>query len=83
MNKEKALNEKILSITEKIRKNHPELLEYLNEMPVTIPDEDNPEISVTILTLYYDSLVSLLDEYEENNDKTGNLKKLKFTNNQN
>ncbi len=60
------LNELILGITEKIRGKHPELLNYLNEMPVTIPNEKDPHITVKNLASYYDSLVSLLDGYEAN-----------------
>ncbi len=60
------LNEMILGITNKIRANHPELLEYLNEMPVTVPYQENPEITVKTLTSYYDLLVNLLYKYEDN-----------------
>lgn len=73
MKVESALNEKILRITDKIRKNYPELLNYLNEMPETNPDVEDPEITAKNLTAYYDSLVSLLKEYEESHDE--NLKK--------
>jgi len=48
------LNEMILGITNKIRPNHPELLEYLNDMPITIPYHENPEITAKNLTSYYD-----------------------------
>jgi pimeloyl-ACP methyl ester carboxylesterase len=64
MKTEKALNEKILKLTENIRKNHPELVKYLNEMPETIPLENTLEINANALTVYHDSLVSLIKEYE-------------------
>jgi len=70
------LNEMILGITNKIRANHPELLEYLNEMPVTVPYQENPEIIVKTLTSYYDSLVNLLYKYEDNHDKNLLLNKI-------
>ncbi len=63
------LNEMILVITNKIRANRPELLEYLNEMPITIPYQENPEITAKNLTSYYDSLVAILEEYEEHHAK--------------
>ncbi len=66
MKTELELNEMILDITNKIRINHPELLEYLNEMPVTVPYLKNPEINVKTVTSYYDSLVVLFDKYEKN-----------------
>jgi len=69
MQTEKVLNEKILKITERIRDNYPELLEHLNEMPVTIGSVDNPEINAKVLALYYDSLVSLVKEFEDSHTK--------------
>jgi len=60
MKTENEMNEKILRLTDSIRNNYPELLQYLNEMPETIPDENNPEISAKTLSSYYDSLSSLL-----------------------
>jgi len=70
------LNEMILGITNKIRASHPELLEYLNEMPITVPYQENPEITVKTLTSYYDSLVNLLYKYEDNHAKNVLLNKV-------
>ncbi len=67
MKTELELNEMILGVTQKIRESHPELLKYLDEMPITVPYQENPEISVKTLTSYYDSIVELLDKYEHNN----------------
>lgn len=64
MKTELELNEMILKVTNRIREKHPELLEYLNEMPITIPYEENPTITVKTLSSYYDSLVALVDDYE-------------------
>ena len=66
MKTELELNEMILDLTNKIRENRPELLKYLDEMPLTVPYEENPEAVTMTLTTYYDSLVLLFDE------KTGN-----------
>jgi len=53
MKTELELNEMILSITNNIRENHSELLKHLNEMPVTIPYEENPEVIVkTLITIH-------------------------------
>ena len=46
-----------------IQENYPELSKYLNEMPVTIPDESTPEINGMILKQYYESLTDLLRKY--------------------
>ncbi len=70
METEATLNEKILHITAKIRKNHPELLKYLEEMTITLPDEKDPEVTLKLLKAHYNSLVNMLNEYEEND--TGN-----------
>lgn len=70
---ETDLNARIMEITQEIRDNYPELIKYLDEMPVTIPDEDDPEINVRNLQSYYDSLQSVVDKYaEEQSDKTPN-----------
>jgi hypothetical protein len=66
MKTELELNEMILGVTNEIRENHPELLEFLNEMPITIPNKENSESTVKNLTSYYESLVVLLKDYEEN-----------------
>lgn len=63
METEKDLNSKILKITMTIKEQYPELSKYLEEMPVTIPDEKNPEITLKNLKAYYDSLNSVLDKY--------------------
>ena len=66
MKTEAELNEKIVKITMTIRDEFPELLKFLNEMPETIPNEKNPEINVTNLQNYYNSLESTLRKYAPN-----------------
>ena len=61
---EKDLNSKILKITMWIKDNNPELSKYLEEMPVTIPSENDPEITLNLLKSYYESLNSLLKKYK-------------------
>lgn len=56
----RELNERIIAITLKLNEEHPELSEFLNEMPVTLPNEENPEITLKVLNEYYDSLGNLL-----------------------
>ncbi len=60
---DRELNAAILKITMKIRSDYPELLKYMNEMPVTIPGTANTEISKKALSDYYDSLVALVKDY--------------------
>ena len=66
MKSEAELNENIIKITTTIRSEFPELMKYLNEMPVTIPIEQSPEINTKILKEYYDSLLELLRKYAPN-----------------
>ncbi len=60
MKTEKELNAKILALTLKINKNHPELSKFLEEMPVTVPNESSPEITNKILKDYIESLKNLM-----------------------
>ncbi|MDI1318168.1 alpha/beta fold hydrolase [Flavobacterium sp.] len=69
MKTELELNEMILDITNNIRDKHPELLKFMDEMPITIPYEENPEIVNLTLTNYHESLKVLLKDYEDNTTK--------------
>lgn len=60
------LNNNIVKITMTIRNEFPELMKFLNEMPVTLPNLENPEINNKILEDYYDSLEDLLRKYAPN-----------------
>lgn len=62
-NIEKELNAKILKITMTIKDHYPELSKYLDEMPVTVPSEKDPAITLNHLKGYYESLSSLLNKY--------------------
>jgi hypothetical protein len=66
---EKNLNTKILKITMRIKDHYPELSQYLEEMPVTVPSEDDPEITLNQLRSYYESLKALMDKYKVNYPK--------------
>jgi hypothetical protein len=72
MKTEKELNEAILKITMKIRNEYPELSKYLSEMPVTIPDDSDPEINIKILKDYYESLENILKKYVPNHHPDSN-----------
>ena len=63
MKTEEEFNQAILEITLKIQNEYPELIKYLSEMPVTIPDVNQPEITIKILSDYYKSLENLLKKY--------------------
>jgi hypothetical protein len=52
-------NEKIMALIEKLKNDHPELIKFIDEMPMTIPDKTDPKINITILKEYYLSLLNL------------------------
>lgn len=68
MKTEKKINKAILKITMKIKELFPELSKYILEMPVTIPNIENPEMNIKALQDYYDSLEVLLKDYTENHN---------------
>jgi hypothetical protein len=63
MKTEAELNNDILKTTMLIQEKFPELSKYIGEMPVTIPDMDNPEINIKTLKIYKDSLDALLRKF--------------------
>lgn len=60
---EKDLNSEILKIAMTIRDYYPELVVFLEEIPVPILDERNLEITHNQLKSYFESLNSLLTKY--------------------
>jgi len=45
------------------------LLKYLDEIPITVPYQENINITVITLTSYYDSLVASFEKNEKNRAK--------------
>lgn len=66
MKTEEELNADILRITLAMKSQFPELSKYIEEMPVTIPDVNNPEITLKNLKEYYDSLENIFKKYVPN-----------------
>lgn len=64
MTTETQLNEEIIELTMQIREKYPELSKFLNEMPITIPNESSPKINIKILEEYYESVNNMLKKYE-------------------
>ena len=70
MEPQKELNDQIIAVTQEIREKNPELLKFMDEMPITIPNENNPEINNKTLKDYLESLQKILAEYKkEHSDK--------------
>lgn len=64
MKAESELVQKIMSITTLIKERHPELISFLEELPVTIPDVNDPQLNLKSLKEYYGSLCVILKKYE-------------------
>jgi hypothetical protein len=54
------LNADILYLIDLIDKKHPELNKYLNELPIIIPYKENPEISISDLKSYRETLAQFV-----------------------
>ncbi len=66
MNTKELLNSKILEITMFIHKKHQELSKFIEKFPVTIPNQENPEITIENLESYYNSLSNMVTKYSLN-----------------
>ncbi len=69
METKKDINNKIMSITMKIQDEFPELSKYIAEMPITIPNIEDPAINIDSLNEYYNSLNDLLSKYTKTHTK--------------
>ncbi len=69
MNREQELLTEISTITRQIEERAPELLKYLDETPMTIPDVNNPEVENKNLEEYLESLKEIMKKYEEEEEK--------------
>ena len=65
MKTEKKLLTEITRLTTSIETNYPELYKHLEEIPLTIPSEDDPEITIRSLQDYLESLKQLLKHHLE------------------
>lgn len=52
-------NEKIMILIEKLKRDHPELIDFLDEIPLTIPNDSDPKITIINLKEYYQTLMDL------------------------
>ena len=69
MKTKEELNKKILETTVKIQENYPELSKFEDEMTITIPTEEKPEISPSTLKDYNDSLQDMAAKYAKYSKK--------------
>jgi len=69
MKTENEINKDIIETTMVIDETFPELSKYIEEMPVTIPNTNEPEINETNLKDYQSSLDALLNKYAANHNR--------------
>ncbi len=62
--KDKLLAE-ISELTLKIENEYPELYVFLDEMPNTLPHEDEPDLDIEALQEYRESLKELIENHEK------------------
>ena len=60
-----AISNDIVKTTLRIQEDFPELSKYIGEMPVTIPNVANPEITTDNLKDYSESLNELVTKYSK------------------
>lgn len=69
MNKLQNTLTEISHLTKTIETNYPEIYQFLDENPITIPSKSNPSIDIKILQDYLDSLKQLLKQHVETRNK--------------
>lgn len=69
MKTENEINKDIIETTMVIVEKFPELSKYIDEIPVTIPNTNEPEINETNLEDYQSSLDVLLNKYAANHNR--------------
>jgi len=70
MKSKEELNKDILETTAKIQENYPELTKFADEMRVTIPSEQDPQINAIELADYSNSLQTIAAGYAQNTQNT-------------
>ena len=69
MKTKEDLNKEILETITKIQENYPELSMFADEITTTIPSEQNPEINISALKKYSESLQTIASEYAKRSKK--------------
>ena len=69
MKRLKELTKEINDLTMKIEQDYPELYQYLDETPITIPSSEHPEMNTRMFADWLDSLKQLLKHHIENHQR--------------
>jgi hypothetical protein len=66
MKKLQQLTKEVNELTTRIEQDYPELYQFLNENPVTIPNIESPVMNTEVFADYLDSLKQQLQHHIEN-----------------
>jgi len=69
-----SLNREIRQLTEEIGRKHPELMKYMEELPLSVPSGGERKEDREILEEYRDSLRAILLGYTDKNKKKSKTK---------
>jgi hypothetical protein len=75
MENQERLNSKILSATKKIQDEYPELVKYMNEIPINFTENASNEVKETELKNYLESLKDIAINYAKEHPNPQDLKK--------
>jgi len=70
MKTEEQLNEDIIKVRTTIKEKYPELVKYLNEMPVPLFDNEASDNRIIQLRDYQESLLNLVMRYSKSHKET-------------
>ncbi|MEH6537199.1 MAG: hypothetical protein V7719_12450 [Psychroserpens sp.] len=63
------IEDQIIRLTTSIEVNYPELYATLDENPITIPSKAHPDMNITIMEDYLESLKQILKQYVKTHNK--------------
>ncbi len=68
--KEKEIDTKIIEVINTIHKKYPELLIYMNEIPMFERNKENQDITIQQMNGYYESLCTILMKFAAEHGKS-------------
>jgi hypothetical protein len=66
----------IITLTTSIEVNYPELYAMLDENPITIPTKIHPDMNISIMEDYLESLKQILKQYVKTHKKSNGIHRL-------
>lgn len=69
MKRLQELSKEINELTLKIEQDYPELYVFIEENPITIPNEEHPNMDIEVFTAYLHNLRDVLAKYIANHEQ--------------